>query len=297
MRPAFDARGAISITRLKCDAAELLRNFETSAQCKKRNRRLAGILDRQPSLPAHYLANELRSCGERVGGMRAYCGLSSCAVCMRPARRWLTNEIAILAQRYKTKTGNYGVAVTVIASGLVAPLGGLCTVDIASIRRRFSRAITRLRPGLPVVGGIDVSFNEKADSSEAGHYQVHLYFVVLGYPASKKARARLTRKLHGCFRLEPTAAVRVAVRRFRNPARQGSYVLKSLFTKRLSIIDGTGRRNTKKYPLKAKQLAEIALWLRRWRPLSRVLLHGVQLRRNHLVIQPKIYSKKKETQP
>jgi hypothetical protein len=98
---------------------------------------------------------------------------------MREFRRWFTNQFATLAEPFKTKRGNYGVVVTVIASGLIAPVGGLGLFDLRAINQRFRRGFANLKPEHHILGGVDVSFNEEAGSRKPGHYQVHVAFAVL----------------------------------------------------------------------------------------------------------------------
>lgn len=286
MTRTFDARDAIKGRTLKYDPAKLLPKFETPAVAKKRNRQLISVLYRQESLLSHYLASALSDCGKRINGKRDYCISASCPNCMRHARRWLTDQVATCAKHYTKKSGNSGVFVTIILSGLQAPISGLHKIDIAAVKRRVSRALTKLSLGLPIIGGIDVSFNEEAGSKEPGHYQVHVVLYVADHGSSKKARRRLNDHISSSLRLEPRAYVRVQVKRFKNPVRQGSYLLKSRFDKRLSFIGKNGRRRTKKFSLKPEQLAEIAVWLRPRQPLDRLLLHGVRLKRDRLVVQP-----------
>lgn len=285
MTRRFNVRAATRGRTLIHDPAKLLPGFETPGEAKKAKQHLIKVLNRQPNLYCHYTANEIEKCGERRAGLRGYCDSASCPVCLREFRRWFTNSFATLAGHFKTKRGNYGVVVTVIVSGLIAPVGGLELLDVLAIKRRLSRGFANLRPERSIIGGIDVSFNEEAGSSKPGHFQVHAAFAVLGHGASKKARRRIHRTVTACFRLEPSAHVRVKVRRLRDLVRQGSYLLKATFSKRLSFIGSDGRRNTKKFPLKPKQLAEIAMWLWKYQPLDRVLLHAVLRDRNRLVLQ------------
>lgn len=287
MRRVFDARAALKGLVLKHDPAVQLPGFESAAKAEKTNQHSIKVLYCQPNLYCHYTANEIKRCGERQDGVRVYCGSASCAVCMRQFRRWYTNEFASLAEPFRTKKGRYGVVVTLIASGLVAPINELHQIDLLAIKRRVVRGFSRLGLDRPIIGGVDVSFNEEAGSRKPGHYQVHIAFGVLGHRSSKKARKRLQQTVSKCFRLEPSAFVRVKVRPLTNPVRQGSYLLKARFSKRLSFIAANGRRNTKKFPLKPKQLAEITMWFRQWQPLDRVLLHGVRVVRDHLVIATK----------
>jgi len=273
----------MKVRRLKHDPAEHLKGFETAAEARRAARQIANA--QMPGRPPHlYLNDALERCGNRKGGVRTRCLSAACPVCTRAFRRWFTNEFVSQAVQFQRAEEAYGVTVTVILSGAQAALGHLHEVDLLSLRRRAVRALGRLKLPYPIIGGIDVSFNEKAGSTEPGHYQVHISFAVLGHPTSKKARKRLREAVEDCFRLEPTAPVPVRVRTLRDPMRQGSYLLKAMFSRRVSIVDRTGRRNTKKFPLKARHLAEIAMWLWPYQPLDRVLLRDVRLKRGRLVV-------------
>lgn len=283
---SFDPRAACRRSRLRFDPVKLLPNFETPAAVRKAKRRLIQALNNENGLYHYTLASTLAECGAREDGARRYCNGASCPACGRALRRWFTSNFAELAHRYRTTDGTYGAVATVIMSGLRSPIGQLDTKDLADIRRRVSRGLSRLRKDYPVVGGVDVSFNEVGGSREPGQYQVHTSFAFLGHESSESALERLRESLKECFRLEPTAKKPVVVVPLRDPVRQGSYLFKMLFSRRVSYRKANGETNTRDLPLKGPQVAEIAMWLDRSKPLGRLLLRDVVLRNDRFVVRP-----------
>lgn len=283
---SFDPRTACRERPLSFDPAKLLLKFETSATAKKAKRRDIQALNHAHRLYCYSAAGRLENCGKREGGARRYCNSAACPVCVRVLRRWHTSSFAEAAHPFRDKDGTFGVVATVIMSGLRAPLGDLDTQDLADIRRRVSRALSRLRNDCPIIGGVDLSFNEVGGSREPGQYQVHISLAFLGHGASKEVRERLREKLKKCFRLEPTAKKPVVVVPLRDPVRQGSYLFKIMFSRRVSFRTSNGNRDTRDLPLKRPQLAEIIMWLDRWKPLDRLLLHHVVIKDFRMVVRP-----------
>lgn len=284
--PSFDPRAAYKKRRQRFDPAKLLPKFETLAKARKAQRRLIQALNNENGLYHYSLASTLADCGAREGGARRYCNRVPCPVCGRALRRWYTSNFAELARPFRATDGTYGVVATVIMSGLRSPIGQLYAKDLADIRRRVSRGLSRLRNDCPVVGGVDVSFNEAGGSREPGQYQVHMALAFLGHESAEKDLDRLGKRLKRCFRLEPTSKKPVVVDPLRDPVRQGSYLLKMMFSRRVSYQTSDGARRTRDLPLKGPQLAEIAMWLDRWKPLDRLLLRDVVLRNHRLVVRP-----------
>jgi len=198
---------------------------------------------------------------------------------MREMRRWHTNEVVTLAETCRFVGEPFGVIVTVVPSGLSAPLGFLQGVSLPKVQRRFWKAMKRLNiDGYAVIGGIDVSHNLVSGSDDPGYYQVHLAFAILGYPDSEMDRKKLKELVQDVFRLEPTAPRPVVVDALHDPVRQLSYLLKAVFSRRTSYVDGRGRRNTHKKPpvVRVPEQVEIARWLDKYSMTNRLLLYGVR---------------------
>jgi hypothetical protein len=209
-------------------------------------------------------------------------------------RRWQTNEAVTLAQICRFVGEPYGVIVTVVPSGLTAPLGFLSGISLQKVQRRFWKAMDRLKiQGHPIIGGIDVSHNLVSGSKDPGYFQVHLAFAIFGYPDSEADRKKLKELVKEAFRVEPTAPRPVVVKPIRNPVRQLSYLLKSTFYRRISYIGDNGRWNTRKPApvVRASEQVEIARWLDKYSMTDRLLLYGVRREGDRLRVTSKSVSR------
>lgn len=277
----FAPDSAITNACLKHDPAKRLERFETPQQVVERQRLLTAALERCGE-EGERLGRQLRRCGSRRNdGLR--CLSAADPKCLRDMRRWATDQACRLQREERRRAGHRGTTVTVIPIGLRAELGRLDEIDVRKVRQACWRALHRMEIGLPVYGGIDISFNEDARTGEPGHYQVHLAFAILGHANSKEAHADLKRRIEKAFDLEPTVARPVRMDPIRDPMRQLSYLYKATFFRRVSIIGRGGRADTKLYPLKPQHLAEIALWLERGSMTDRLVLYGLRRRGTRII--------------
>jgi hypothetical protein len=72
------------------------------------------------------------------------------------------------------------------------------------------------------------------------------------------------------------------VRRCKNLALALSYMIKPYFGRRVSYIDGTGRFNTRKVPLKRPQVQELATWIDQYPLTARYALTGCRRYRDQI---------------
>ncbi len=283
MSGRFHARASVTHVSPAYDPHQKLAKFETLGMTRERNVHLARTLLRRGKARDADLARRLNDCGSLTRGQRSWCNSPACAICMRETRRWFTSTVSELIEK-RALMPPHGVMVTVVPPQFRASLGKLSKLDISALRRRFWRSIDKLQLGnVPVIGGLDISFNESAILKEPGHYQVHLAFVVPGLRfAPKRFRKALSRKIAAAFDVEgiPRAVV---VQPLRDLVPQVSYLLKSMFSRRVSIVGRRGRADTKSHSLKTCQLIEIAHWLDAGSLTDRMLLHGIR-RQNYTLI-------------
>lgn len=280
----FDPVKALEKGKLKYDLATLLEDFETSEIVASRNDKLMARLHRHLGLRALPLITKLESCSATKRRSPEPCFSPACSMCGRAFRQWLFNQAYALWSEQKKRTGHRGVVVTLIALDLIAAPGMLTDIDLKAAKAMWWKRIQKLGLEYPVIGGIDVSFNERASSAEAGHYQVHFAFAILGHSSKKDDREKLKEQIKSVFELEPTARRPVHVKPLGGPIEQLSYLYKTEFSRRVSIIDRRGKPNTLDYPLKGTQAAQIAVWLDSSTMLDRLLLHGLRRRGAEIVV-------------
>ena len=154
--------------------------------------------------------------------------------------------------------------------------GDLTDVDILEVRRTWWKSTHSLALSYPILGGIDVSLNESAGSKAGGWFQVHYAFAIFGHDDSDEARHQLEGDLGSVVKTEPTADRPIYSQPIRNPMEQLSYLNKSRFSKRLSIIDNRDQKNTLYFDLQADPTAEISAWLDRYTFTDRLLLQNLR---------------------
>lgn len=264
----------------KRDAERHLRGFESINIVRRLNFKTATAIEAAEE--SHAVARQLRACAD---GDTCPCLLLVCLVCMRAYRRWFTDQAIRLARELKDRTGSRGTGVTVIPAGFNVPTGRLHEISIPAFRLKIWKWIVALKLDLPVIAGIDVSFNFVKDSDEPGHWQIHFAFVILGHGNDKESHDRLKKRIKAVIPLEPTdRALRIVP--LRNPMRQLSYLQKSQFYYRISVIDKhTGNKNTVKHPppLAGAHLAEATLWQQGLPMTGRLILHGLERRGGQIV--------------
>lgn len=256
------------------DIAKRLKNFESIATVRQRRDNLMQSL-RMAGKQGRQLSAALGACGRYRRGRNPPCGSPACPACLREVRRWFVDQAVSLLPA--TATSPFGVVVTVIPAGWQAGRGHLGTLDLNMVKSAIWRSIHALWLGdYAILGGVDVSFNESAITPGLGHYQLHATVAILGYPTDSASVNQLNTVLRQHFTLEPTAPCPVKVVPLRSRSRQLSYLLKSVFSRRVSISDSRGRANTLKFPLKAPHAREIAMWLDTYKTTDRLILHGVR---------------------
>jgi hypothetical protein len=256
------------------DLTLLLPNFESAVTVRKRKKALEAHLRARHG---DYLADRLASCRSGRRNERR-CLSGCCPVCLRAFRRWFFQATKAVADN--VGRGSYAghCVATVVPANLKVPPGRLSKVDLLKLRATVWRSLEKADLPGPVIGGVDVSYNEDAQKLVPPHWQVHIAFAVLGVDNDKAARSAVTDAITAAFDLEPSAATPVKVKRLSKPAKQISYLLKALFFRRVSIIDRRVHRNTlpNPPPLKRRQLVELSKWLDSHAMTDRLILHGAR---------------------
>ena len=267
----FDPQRAIAGRNLAWDPSLHLDGFETDPVARDRDQKLVRPLQ---AIGRHDLADDLQRAFERDEMPPAWSNVG-----YRPLRRWLTNEGATLAHAGNDKaSGRFGVVASIVPSGLTAPIGSLSAITPRQVVKLMWDGFERVEYGsCRILGGVDVSFNELAGANQKpGHYQVHAGVAILGHPSDERSRELLCASIKGAFDLESTAPIPLQVKELRDPVEQLSYLMKRLFTRRVSIIDKRRRRNTLDCPLKPAQAAEVAAWLSQFPQTDRLILKGLR---------------------
>jgi hypothetical protein len=255
------------------DLSLVLPGFETVAEAEGRKQTLERGLRRAGNLE---LANQLAACAS--GPLSDYhCLSGACPSCMRAWRRWFFAATSRVADAVREEEG-HGCVVSLVPHHSQAQPTLLHTLDVKAVVDRICQGIDSLELDLPVIGGLDISYNEDARKVQLSNFQVHANFAVFGLENDAAARRDLGRALASVIRLERTASRPILVQPLRDRPRQLSYMLKSTFVRRLSIVDQQGRANTLRFPMKMAQTVEVATLLDTHTVLDRLLLHGVDLK-------------------
>lgn len=279
----FNPARALEKVDLKYNIAERLDEFETPEEARARDEKLVKRVENRLGLRGTGLVDQLTKCTADRRRNAELCLSPACSRCGRIFRQWLFDQAYKQREHAKEALGHRGVSVTLIAADLIASPEKLYEIDLKAAKTLWWKGIHKVGLTHPIIGGIDISFNEEGSSSVPGHYQVHFTFVALGHPSSKSKRDVLKRQIKAAFELEPGARRPVRVTPLRSPVDQLSYIYKTLFSRRVSYTDNDGTRDALDHPLKGAQAVEIAAWLDRFEMLDRLLLHGLR-RRGHEIV-------------
>lgn len=237
----FESIGAVNLRRLSY-AASLSRGNEESR----------GV------------AKCLQGCNRRVK-----CGSSACPSCMRQERIRLLNTAAQIRNAVPLAFSPF--AVTLIPTGRWAASEQLHDVDLRVAKRTFGRAIQRADAENSIwLGGIDISRNEE---NRRRWWQLHLQAVVWTDDGSA-----LRRQLAHRFRKAPTIPRPIVLKPVFDLEGAITYAFKSLFVRRVTYVDETGRQNARKVGLNSSELRALLVWLDRYHSADRVFLRGARRR-------------------
>lgn len=281
----FDPVKALAKCPIKYDLERMLKGFETKEVTADRNEKLVARLRRHRGNAALPLIAKLEGCSATKRRSPEPCLSAACSKCGRAFREWFFDQAHNLMVGQEKCSGQCGVVVTLIAADLIAAPGRLADIDVKAAKAIWWKGVDRLNLPYPMIGGIDVSFNEKASSFEPGYYQVHFAFAVLGHASEEEGLRDLKNKIRSAFKLEPTAHRPLQVRALVEPIKQLSYLYKTLYERRVSIVDSRrGDANVLGLLLKGPQQAEIAAWLDQNSMQDRLLLRGLRRYGTEIVV-------------
>lgn len=230
----------------KRSAPRLPPDFETVAQVAERRDELL-IQLMQGDVKANELAVRLRYCQ-----FPWPCGSGACHLCAYEARKLRIPELADLFSHSQRLS-----AVSLVHPRWARSAEDLGTLDFAKIRDQLRNHLNRSPLADAVVaGGIDISWNEHSGHAWDPHWQAHAYLLVDGYDA--------THIKHMLARFYPESATiprPVFAREVSDILAAASYSYKSVFNRRVSYVDETGRRNTRVLSLKPAQSRQLAVFL------------------------------------
>jgi hypothetical protein len=241
----------------KSDLAVALSGFETVLDVELRSRYRQRVLEKGKKR-SRSLATKLDNCDATNP-----CSSPACPRCMRLVRRWFAGTLL-----ESLPADAELLFVTIVPADGRIPARELPKFDlkrlIARIRRRFLRDAV-LRNG-NFAFAVDVTYEEPA-----GAWQWHVHGVAIGLakPELKKALRRL-------FKPSPHIRRPVAILPLKDHVQQISYLLKAIWFRRAHYLSKKGRRTSKQYPVKGKQLRQLLIHLDRYRPTELILLVGMR---------------------
>ena len=156
-----------------------------------------------------------------------------------------------------------------------------------ALRKQLVRAHLR---HLVVLGGIDFSFNEDSQERWTPHWQPHWQLAVEGCSSEEFIKA-----LKAWYSKDPkdkACPKPIYTDEIDNPIEQLSYLVKPFFERRVSYTDKDGKSDAKDWPLKPKQLREIAVFMDRFDMTDRLFMQNVRRYGPKLVRQKKTKSTK-----
>ena len=158
-------------------------------------------------------------------------------------------------------------AITLIDPAGYALVGELDRKDLPKLKRRWRSLFRVNAPAAVGLICVDVSLNLNAGIGGENHWQIHLHCIVAN---SQKCEWRKIRQAVAANE----GGRRLFVKPATNPIGQLAYMAKPNFSRRVGILDGEGKLNTRIEPLSAEEELELARWLSPHRATSRFIKLG-----------------------
>jgi len=261
---------------------QLLPKFETEQTVFERQSEIIRALKGDDPV-ATRLADKLKACANG-----SPCKLSMCPICVRTLRASFVLAARRVIKKVQRRQELPITAFSAVLKNGRYPVGKLAQMNVPLINRRVQRQHQRAQFPL-VFAGIDISLNEDGRQTRRSHWQVQAYGVVVGLDveAVKKALQHLyphTSSTPRPLRVRVCSELPEAL----------SYAIKPGFVRRISYIDDTGRRNTRRCSLKPPQLLELALSLGRYKVPVRYALTGCKLYRDRIDLNRGVRKRLKE---
>ena len=158
-------------------------------------------------------------------------------------------------------------AITLIDPAGYALVGELDRKDLPKLKRRWRALFRENAPAAVGLISVDVSLNVMAGIGGEDHWQIHLHCIVANIQKCEWRKIRQALSTNGGGR-------RLFIEPATNPIGQLAYMAKPNFSRRVGILDGEGKLNTRIEPLSAEQELELASWLSLHRATSRFIKLG-----------------------
>lgn len=244
---------------------------ENASQAEDRRDYAARTLSNDPSKYAA-LARLYQQCWKEEP-----CGLQMEPQC---ARRLRINFVGRAAKALATRHPDKPLwSVTLVPEiGKFEP-GELHRASLSEFAKYVRRMMVKAGLGrLPVIGGVDISYNENREKAWRPHWQLHVHLVVVGSTEEK-----LRRHLKKVFPRTATIHKPVEVTDVYDVIGALGYCCKAYFERRASYIDKKGHWNARgDLPLKPPQFREASLFMSTQSVGSRFLFRSFRRRGRYL---------------
>lgn len=168
------------------------------------------------------------------------------------------------------------VVISAIPKDLQRPPGHLHDINLPLAMARLKRQVIRHElASLPFIAGADFSFNEDGREQKrfASHWQMHLWIYVMADEFELEPKG-----LKRFFPTDITVPKPIMMKPVTDEIEAVSYLWKSVFCRRVTYVDSTGRLNTRKVPLKPDQDRELRVYLDQYAATDRLCMSGLQRR-------------------
>jgi len=159
-------------------------------------------------------------------------------------------------------------AVAIIPREGYVPLGQLHEKTLPKFKKRMVALFKNNAPAAVGLISVDISLNLNAGIGGEDHWKIHLHGLI------SNVRTREWAKIREQLAAGKKSGRRVFVEPATNPIGQLAYMTKPNFVRRVGILDGKKKLNTRIEPISALQELELARWLSPHRATSRFIEIG-----------------------
>lgn len=205
---------------------------------------------------AKVLANKLEACSKR-----SPCKSGACPLCARELRIRHIYNVTNLDRFYRHQYAT--IAVTLVPGSTWARGDNLAELDLTVIKQKLGKRLRRAGIESRHLGGVDVSRNE-----HKGRRYWHAHAQIIAWAEDLYT---LAERLRTAFPAGPTAIRPVFVKMAHRLPGAASYTLKSMFVRRVSYVDKSGRRNSRKVRLTGPETRELLCWLDQYPHKHRII--------------------------
>lgn len=202
------------------------------------------------------LAEKLQTCSKLNP-----CESGACPLCTRALRKRHVDNIAYLNKYFCPPKA--AIALTLVPSSSWARGDHLADLDLTIIKQKLAKRMRKSGIAKSLAGGIDISRNE-----DEGRRCWHAHAQIIAWADDTDA---LAKRLRNAFPAGATAIKPVFMKVVHHLPGAASYTLKNMFVRRVSYVDKTGRRNSRKVRLTGPETRELLCWLDRYPLKHRVI--------------------------